>query len=273
MKTLSVRNELKQPGKSINLTVVTEAPGQYATVEQVERLYQRYRFARRYIDGKDVIEVACGSGIGLGYLAGSARSVLGVDIDQKNVSVARELCAGMPGMRVERMDAHRLDVEDSSLDAVLLFEALYYLEDPVRFIGETFRVLRPGGAVVICTVNKDWGDFHPSPYTHRYFSVPELRDLISASFGAATMYGGIPIEKGGAKNRMVSFIKRTATKHNLIPGSLAARAYLKRIFMGKLVPLPERITDGMAPYREPVEIPSDRPCKDFKIIYAVAIKK
>jgi hypothetical protein len=52
----------------------------------------------------------------------------------------------------------------------------------------------------------------------------------------------------------------------------ATWAYLRRIFMGKLIPLPEEIREGMADDEPPVEIPPDRECKEFKIIYAIGTK-
>ena len=73
---------------------------------------------------------------------------------------------------------------------------------------------------------------------------------MKGSFREVKLYGGFPAENGGMS-------------------SLKARAYLKRIFMGRLVPLPPEITEGMAPYEPPVEIPVDKPNKDFKILYAV----
>ena len=42
--------------------------------------------------------------------------------------------------------------------------------------------------------------------------------------------------------------------------------------MGKLVPLPHEVTEGMADYEPPVEIPVDRISKEYKILYAVAKK-
>jgi len=67
-------------------------------------------------------------------------------------------------------------------------------------------------------------------------------------------------------------VKRLAVKFHLIPGSLEARAYLKRIFMGKLVPLPSEITEDMIDYEPPIEIPIDKVTKDFKILYAIGKK-
>lgn len=75
--------------KSVDYSSIAESPNLKATQEQLERLYQRYCFARQYAKNRDVLEVACGSGIGLGYLAKVAHRVVGVDIEEKNVNLAR----------------------------------------------------------------------------------------------------------------------------------------------------------------------------------------
>ena len=66
-------------------SIVTEIPGIGASREQIERFYQRYHFARQFCKEKDVLELACGAGQGLGYLAAKANSVIGADIDKKNL--------------------------------------------------------------------------------------------------------------------------------------------------------------------------------------------
>lgn len=48
----------------------------------------RYRFALDYCGGKDVLEVACGSGQGLGYLARQARNIVGGDFTENLVNRA-----------------------------------------------------------------------------------------------------------------------------------------------------------------------------------------
>ncbi|MGC8797036.1 class I SAM-dependent methyltransferase, partial [Thermodesulfovibrio sp.] len=175
-------------------------------------------------------------------------------------------------IKIEIMDAHNLPFSEETFDLVLLFEAIYYLKEPQKFIQEAKRVLREEGILIICTVNKEWEDFHPSPYSVKYFSVPELYEALRNEFKEVKLFGAFKVEKHGIKNRVVSFIKKMAVKLNLIPGSLKARAYLKRIFMGKQRPLPYEIKEGMANYTEPVSIPVDKPNKEFKIIYAVAKK-
>jgi len=256
---------------------ITETPGLKASGEQLKRIYQRYTFARNYAGEKDILEVACGSGIGLGYLVPMANSVTGVDINEKNVKLAEEYYGGKEEKNkgkvcVGLMDAHKLGFLDRSFDLIMLFEAIYYLHEPEKFVVEAARVLRQNGTLLICTVNKEWEDFHPSPYTHKYFSVPELHGLLRHKFTDVTFFGGFPVEMENRKDKILSAIKRKAIECNLIPGSLKARSYLKRIFFGKLVPLPNEVYDDMTSYEYPVEIDPREACKKYKIIYVVAKK-
>ncbi|MDO8505564.1 MAG: class I SAM-dependent methyltransferase [bacterium] len=256
----------------IDYTRITESPGLSATKDQLARLYERYHLAQQFAKDQDVLEVACGSGIGLGYLARVARFVMGGDIDEKNVALARAYYKDNLKMEISRFDAHSLPYEDQRFNLVILYETIYYLEKPERFVDEACRVLRPGGILIVGTVNKDWEDFHPSPYVHRYFSVQELYQLLKDKFDKVKMYGSFPVVRGGMKSKIFSFIKHVAVKWNIIPGSLHARAYLKRIFIGKLVPLPCEVTENMASYHPPKEISSLLPTRDFTILYAVAHK-
>jgi SAM-dependent methyltransferase len=262
-------------------STITETPGLKATREQLARLYQRYHFAAQFAQDMDVLEVACGSGIGLGYLAKVARKVVGVDIDEKNLRVARkhyEAADGKPELTrndkidLKLMDAHNLSLAAGSFDLVLLYEAIYYLKDPGQFISEANKVLRDEGKLIICSVNPDWDDFHPSPYTYKYYSVPRLYEMLKNTFGEVHVYGGFHVEIGGIKHQVLSLLKRGAVRFNLIPGSLGARAYLKRIFLGKLQPLPAEVYGDMVTYEPPISISADVANKDYKIIYAVARK-
>jgi SAM-dependent methyltransferase len=253
-------------------SVITESPGLKATKEQLARLYQRYHFASEFAKGKDVLEIGCGAGLGLGYLARAAKKVVAGDVEEKNVTVAREYYKNRQNITVDSMDAHKIPLQKESFDLVLLFETIYYLKDPKRCIAEAARLLRPNGMFVVCTVNKDWEDFHPSPYTYKYFSVPELYGLIKESFREVKLYGGFPVGNGGMGGKIISLLKRSAVKLKLIPGSLKARAYLKRIFMGRLVLLPHEITEGMSSYEPPIEISADEVNRKFKILYAVGQK-
>ena len=254
-----------------DFSLITESPGLQATQEQIERVYHRYHFAKQFCIDKAVLEVACGTGIGLGYLATLSKNVWGGDIDDKNLSIAKSRYQSHPKIKLQKMDAHQLDLPDASYDVVLLYEAIYYLKEPQKFIEESFRVLKPQSILIICSVNKDWKDFHPSPFTYRYFSIPEMVELLKKKFSEVKVYGAFKIQHG-IKSSVFSLIKRLASKLDLIPGSLKLRAYLKRVFIGKTFPLPNEINEGMTEYESPAELDSQHKNFSYKIIYFVGRK-
>lgn len=251
---------------------ITERPGEMATREQLERLYQRYRFASKYANGGDLLEVGCGSGMGLGYLAGFASSVTGGDIDSRNIEAASNYYGNRREVKVLQLDAHKMPFDDAYYDVILLFEAIYYLERPEEFVSEARRLLKNGGHLIICTVNKSWKDFHPSKYCFKYFSVPEMSALLQSKFSNVETYGAFEVKDTGLKAKAFSLIKRTASKVNLIPGSLRARELLKKIFIGSLEPVPAEIFNGMTDYQEPMPIANGYPTDKYKILYFVAVR-
>jgi len=102
---------------------VTEVAGDEVTQEQVDRLCNRYYWAGQYCIGKDVVEVACGSGQGLGYLSGIARSLEAGDYSDEILAIARRHYGERIDLR--QFDAQDMPFEDKSKDAIILFGAIY----------------------------------------------------------------------------------------------------------------------------------------------------
>ncbi|MBU2563312.1 MAG: class I SAM-dependent methyltransferase [Candidatus Omnitrophica bacterium] len=253
---------------------VTETPDTKATLEQLERMYSRYRFALDFCVGKDVLEVACGAGQGLGYISRIAKMVVGGDVDEKILDFARKSYSGNKKIEIQKIDAQDLLFEKESFDVVILYEAIYYLSSPGKFINEALRVLKKQGKLIICTVNKEWPDFNPSPYSYKYFSALELSGMLKDNgFVDVALYGGSRVNAEGLKSKIISFIKRAAVFFNLMPKTMKGKQFFKRMFFGKLYPLPAEIQEGMAAYEEPVHLPLNAQSSIYKIIYAVACKK
>jgi ubiquinone/menaquinone biosynthesis C-methylase UbiE len=255
-----------------NYSLITETPGQKADKEQLERALQRYRFAKEFTKNKKVLEVACGSGIGLNYIAETAQNCTGIDIDDNNLLKAKEITKNSKYQHkiiIKKSDAHQLPFNDNEFEVIIFFEAIYYLQNPEKFIKEAYRVLQTNGLLIIGSVNKDWENFHPSPFTYRYFSIPNYQELLNKYFNKINYFGGFYTASDSA---IFSLIKKTAAKMHLIPRSLKARAYLKRIFMGKLSKLPENINDNMATYYKPEPIKEIKTNSNYKIIYITAQK-
>jgi ubiquinone/menaquinone biosynthesis C-methylase UbiE len=249
---------------------ITEHPGQKATREQLVRLFHRYHFAQEFAAGKKVLEVGCGSGLGLGYLAKAAQSILGGDIDPYNVDEAVRHYHDYPSVSVAFLDAYELPLGDGEVDVIVCLETLYYLEEPERFLEEASRVLKSGGTLIISTVNKDWREFYPSIYSRRYFSVPEMNSLLKSCFRNIGFYGAFETRTTGAREKLNSWLKRVAVRMNIMPGSPTARALLKRVFVGRLQPIPDEIYERMTEYIASMELSPELPTEKFKMFYVVA---
>lgn len=101
-----------------------------------------------------LLDVACGPGnttrrLAVGVPEGS---VIGVDL---SVPMLQEAVARTPDTATigfARVDAHRLPLDDASVDGVHCAAALYLLADPGAVVAEMARVLRPGCHLVGMTL-------------------------------------------------------------------------------------------------------------------------
>lgn len=252
-------------------TAVTEVAGDIVSREQIQRTYTRYNFARQYCRGKDILELGCGSGQGLGFLEKAAKKVVGGDYSTPLLRMTQ----GYYKSRVPliQLDAQVLPIKDQSFDVIILFETIYYLKDPELFVKECMRALRPGGTLIMCNPNKNLPDFNPSPYSYHYFSPPDFMELLKPFDLQVECFGDCKVDYSHPKQRLLYFIKKTMVLLDLMPKTMAGKKLLKRIVFGKLVPLPSELTEQGAAYPLPCPIDGSNPDLCHKVIFAVAQKK
>jgi len=103
------------------------------------------------IRGKTVLDLGCGSGENSLLLARRGADVIGVDISESLLALARRRLAvngcGDASVRFVPASAHRLPIPDASVDLVLGIAILHHL-DLDATSREVFRILRPGGRAV-----------------------------------------------------------------------------------------------------------------------------
>lgn len=129
----------------------------------------------------DVLDVGSGDGAVAGYLAPRCRSLTCVDTSERMIAAARERLASHPHVEVRVADCEALPFRAASFDTVVLFHTLTYVEDPKRAVEECARVLRPGGRLVVQSLDQHEHRAVTAVYGERHagFSPRALRTLLT----------------------------------------------------------------------------------------------
>ncbi|KAF0094146.1 MAG: ArsR family transcriptional regulator [Puniceicoccaceae bacterium 5H] len=98
-----------------------------------------------------VADLGAGEGLIAQLLARRARQVYCIDYSQRMVEVGMQLAKeqGLTNLEYRFGDIEEVPLEDNTLDLALLSQALHHAEHPNRAIEEAFRILKPGGQLVI----------------------------------------------------------------------------------------------------------------------------
>ncbi len=181
------------------MTMVTErlVLEQEEKPELIQLHLARYEFAKKFVRGKSVLDVACGSGYGAAMLKeAGASKVIGVDISQEVIEYAR---ARFNGKGVDFVVGN---AEDLSLyrdfDAVVSFETIEHLPHPETFLAEITRSLSPQGTLIISTPQRERGTLHDKPqnlFHLREWTLEEFQQLLSKYFQLVNIYGQYGFEK------------------------------------------------------------------------------
>ena len=122
------------------------------------RLVQAALVASRDLDGRRVLEIACGRGELAEWCAqqGSPTALVAADFSWRAVAIARRrLAASAAAGRVSfiQADAQAIALPTASVDTVISCETIEHVPDPRAAIAEFARVLGPGGRLFLTTPN------------------------------------------------------------------------------------------------------------------------
>ena len=149
-----------------------------------------YEWIAARVAGLDVIDMACGEGYGADVLAGTARSVVGVDANpeahehsrlryvRSNLSFARDL----------------VETYEGEADAISFLQTIEHVEAPGGVLEHFKALLRPGGTAYISTPNvltlaPKGAQRSGNPWHMREYRAHEFRALCAAHFGSVELYG------------------------------------------------------------------------------------
>ena len=151
----------------------------------------RYRFAKDFVSGKRVLDIACGEGYGAAALVkAGAASVTGVDISPEICEHARRRY----GLDARTGDAQAIPLPDRSIDLVVSFETIEHVDAPATFLGECARVLVPEGTLIVSTPNRPVysGKGGQNPFHRLEFDEGEFVDLLCSRFRTVRLYTQFP---------------------------------------------------------------------------------
>jgi ubiquinone/menaquinone biosynthesis C-methylase UbiE len=106
--------------------------------------------------GEHILEVGCGGGYyayEVAQCVGPSGRLCAIDISDDQLNVARERCADLDWVEIEKASALDLPYEDASFDAVYSVQVLEYVASVDDALREIARVLKPGGRLIIYATN------------------------------------------------------------------------------------------------------------------------
>ncbi len=157
--------------------------------------WHRYHFARRWVGGRTVLDVACGEGYGTALLARAAAQATGVDLSPEAITHAKATYTALANVRFECAPCTRLPLDDASVDVAVSFETVEHIAEQEAFVDELARVLRPDGLLILSSPNRleyrDKRGFE-NPFHVKELYREELAKLVAARFPHAAWYGQRP---------------------------------------------------------------------------------
>ena len=145
------------------------------------------RWCAPWLRARRVLEIGCGSGAACAAIAGLASEVVGLDVDEAALAVARQRAPRLRFLAASLTDP--LPLESGSFDAVYWNDVAEHLHpDDLDFaLGEIRRVLRPGGHLLTITCHQDDGPHDATLVTGEPGSPPRgmhLQEFTYARFQA-----------------------------------------------------------------------------------------
>ena len=107
--------------------------------------------------GEHAQDIGCGPGLtteSLALAVGADGHVLGVDIAEPMLAIAKQRCASLPQVSLGMADVTALPYEDARFDCALASQVYEYVEQIDTALKELARVIKPGGRAVL--VDTDW---------------------------------------------------------------------------------------------------------------------
>lgn len=150
-----------------------------------QRLLFAYIVAQQYVQG-NLLEIGCGVGRGIDLMVEKATNYTALD---KNTEVLAALTKKYPNCTFQQANVPPLTgLADNQFDCVVSFQVIEHIEKDNLFLQEIYRVLKPGGFVIITTPNKNLS-LSRNPWHVREYTPKEMKNIMEKHFDSVVMKG------------------------------------------------------------------------------------
>lgn len=199
--------------------------------------------------GMRVLDLAAGTGTSSAAIAAQGAHVTAADFSEGMLAEGRKRQAGNHLIEFVWADATDLPFEDNSFDAATISYGLRNVQDPKKALAEMFRVVKPGGRIVIAEFSKPPVALIRGPYEWYARNVlPRIAGLVNRGAKDAYEYLNESIEHWPGQEELARWLTEAGYERvgyrNLSAGIVA----LHRGFVPKnLAPTNLDINEGETP--------------------------
>ncbi|MFA6129528.1 MAG: class I SAM-dependent methyltransferase [Candidatus Omnitrophota bacterium] len=176
--------EIKNTGERILLEKETPL--------MIARHFCAYKFAKGYITAKDVLDIGCGEGYGSDFMAGFAKSVLGIDYDKDAVGYAKNKYH-KAGLEFLLLDIKNLESLGRRFDVICSFQNIEHIQDTKKLLEDISGLLNDGGVFICSTCNmKDASPGRTAPFNKfhvKEYLAEEFESMLKKHFSQVEMAG------------------------------------------------------------------------------------
>lgn len=101
-----------------------------------------------------VLDLGSGDGVLAELMAKNAEEYTCLDNNAKAIDAAKSRLSHLENVLFKQSDIHNLPFRNDNFDCVLMLHVLTYSTDPQKVIQQAFDVLKPGGRLLISTLNE-----------------------------------------------------------------------------------------------------------------------
>jgi ubiquinone/menaquinone biosynthesis C-methylase UbiE len=97
----------------------------------------------------NAIEFGCGTGFFTEAIARNSGRVVATDLSDKMLEVTRERLGEFRNIRIQKADCEGTSFSAGSFDSAILVNLIHVIDDPLKCLQESHRILRHGGSLIV----------------------------------------------------------------------------------------------------------------------------